>query len=258
MQLDDLIQYLALSELGSSKFFEQKPKNPNALYEITARNRAMLINHINEATMEVCKKIPLYWNTVVLRLVEGKNSYFLNSKHSIRNIPDGVDIPDEPLILGSEEADYYIYDSVDNPFEDNLLMIGKVSSLSGEYDMNIGNSSYQNAIYTPRPNIIELPEDMYENDEYVTLHYLSHTVPIPLSEEAGSEYEVEFPVTLLEAISAFICHKIQLKPQDANNASIAISHMDRFNTICDNYVNANISNTSNDVTMSTFSKGGWV
>jgi len=258
MQLDDLIQYLALSELGGSKFFEQKPKNPDALYEITKRNRAMLINHINEATMEVCKKLPMYWNSVAIRLVEGKSTYELNSKHSILNMPEGLVPPDEPLILGSEEAYYYIYDSVDYPFQDNLLTIGSVTSLSGKYDMSIGNSSYANAIYTPRPNVIEFPEDMYENDEYVTLHYLSHTPPIPLTTAEGTEYDVVFPTTLLEAISAFIAHKIQLKPQDANNASIAISHMDRFNMICDNYMNTNISNISGDVTMSTFSKGGWV
>lgn len=258
MKLDDLIQYLALSELGTSKLFETKPKNPNALYEITPRNRAMLINHINEATMEVCKRIPLYCCSVPIRLVEGKTTYVLNSKHSIRNMPEGVEIPDEPLILGDEAAEYYIYDTKDFPFEDNLLTISSAKSLSGLYDMSIGDSSYKNAIYTPRPNVIELPEDMCQNDEYVSIIYLAHTPPIPLQQSETEEYEVDFPVTLLEAVSAYICHKIQLKPQDPNNASIAISHMDRFVAICDNYSQANIGNTSGDVTMNTFSKGGWV
>lgn len=256
MKLDDLIQYLALSELGTSKLFETKPKNPNALYEITPRNRAILINHINEATMEVCKRIPLYWFSVPIRLVEGKSTYVLHSKHSIRNLPEGVEIPIEPLALGDEAADYYIYDTKDFPFEDNILTISSVTSLSGLYDMNIGDSSYKNAIYTPRPNVIEFSEDTHRNDEYVTLRYLAYTLPIPLDQT--DEYEVDFPITLLEAISAFICHKIQLKPQDPNNASIAISHMDRFNAICDNYLRANIGNISGDVTMNTFSKGGWV
>lgn len=257
MQLEELIKSLALSELGTSKLFVDKPRDPEALYELTKKSRASLINHINDATMAICTKLPLYKYSTVIRLVEGKNTYHLHSKHSIRNMPEDVEIPEE-MVLGDEGAYYYIYDTDDYPFEDNLLNIHEVTSMSGMYSISIGDDSYINAIYTPRPNVIELPEDMVRNQEYVTLGYTGHIPRIPVDAKEGDDYQVDMPYMLIEAISAFICHRIQLQPQDPNNASISMSHMDRFNTICGEYVRQNIGNLSGNTSMRVFNKGGWV
>lgn len=259
MQLDDLIQTLALGELSTSTLFEQKLTNPNALYEITSRNRAKLIQHINDATMAICLKLPLYWYSTVLRLVEGKNTYELTPAHSIRNMPDGMEIPDDPLVLGSPEAFYYIYDTEEFPFTGNILTIGKISSLSGLYDnIDIGGNAYGSAIYAPRPNVIEIPEDLYENDEYVTLHYSGHLPRIPLNTPANSNYEHALPLALVDAVAAYVSNKILVRPQDANNASVAFAHMDRFNAICDQFWQSNICNLSGDTGMYTFTKRGWL
>lgn len=257
MQLEELIQSLALGELGGTKLFLDKPVNPDALYEMTKKQRATLINHINDATMAICTKIPLHWESTVLRLVEGQNTYELHSKHSILKMPPEMELPDE-MIYGDEEAYYYIYDARDYPFRDNILSIQKVTSISGLYDISIGDMSYKNAVYTPRPNIIEIPEDMFENEEYVTLHFLGHIPRIPILTAEGSPYEVELPYSLIEAVSAFICHRIQMHPQDPNNASVGISHLERFNAICAEHMKQNIGNMSGDTNIYRFSQGGWV
>lgn len=257
MKLDDLIDYLALSDLGSSKLFSDTPKNPDAVYEISSRNRKRLLNHINEATMQVCQRLPVFWYTTVLRLVAGKSTYELNSSHSIRNMPDTMEIPDEPLAIGQEASEYYLYDSEIEPFQNNILLISKITSESGLYNLTVGDDTHKNSVMTPRPNVIELPEDMYENDEFVTVHYLGYTPSIPLDTAEGSDYEVDFPDTLKEAISTFIMYKLQVQPSDNNNAAVSISHLERFNSICNEYMMRNIGNISSDNNGTQFSKKGW-
>ncbi|AUR92032.1 virion structural protein [Vibrio phage 1.169.O._10N.261.52.B1] len=257
MKLNDLIESLAFSEVGTSKLFETTPKDPNALYEITPRNRAILINHINNATMAICVKLPIFHHVIVIRLVEGKATYLLDSAHSVRHIPDGTPFPIEPPVLGDDLAEFYIYDTEDEPFEDNIITLTNVMSDSGLYNMTIGDTSKKNAVYTPRPNTIEVPEDMIDNDEFISLGYSAHIPRIPPTTLAEDDYSINLPQSLNEAVAAFIAHKLQLQPQDAENTSVGISHMDRFNEICTTYLNKNVHNLSGDVSTKGFVKRGW-
>lgn len=260
MLLEDLIEYLALSDLGSTKLFKDKIANPDALYEQTSRDRKRLINHINDANMAICQELPLFWFSTVIRLVEGRTTYELNSKHSIRKMPEDMELPDPygDFYLGMPEAEFYIYDSVSDPFEDNVLTIGRVTSELGLYDITIGNSTYKNAVMVPRPNTLELPEDMIDREQFVTVFYTGHIPKIPLTTSATEDYYLPLPESLKEAVAAHIAHKLLVQPQDTPNTTVTISYLERFNLMCDNYHKNNISNISGDVNASTFIKGGWV
>lgn len=150
-----------------------------------------VMSAINRGVNQLQLDMGLHENTVIIRLREGTHTYLLDSKHS--------------MITGTESV-LYIDDSVDQPFEDDVLRIRQIMNKYGQpHPINVKDDV--NTLYTPTHKTIQNPFAV--EDEVMAVVYTRFTKPQEISTyvEADVTY-LPLPDYMLHALYQYVASRM--------------------------------------------------
>ena len=213
MQLSELFQQLSEGELS------QLHMGGRDEVGIRACDYDKIIPHINLGLTELYKRFNLKTSEVVVQQYDHIQLYQLSTKFAQTNKPadhyDGEHEPDKgkdvlnPLVVD----EYYIMDSIYQPFTGNVLRIEKVhNELGEELYMNqdrayfYGSDKYW-AINTPSFDTIQVPYPEKENQMIIT--YRADHDPIVITETSNlNDIYVPISPSYLEPLLLYIAARV--------------------------------------------------
>ena len=176
VKLKDFLQSIALGELQSS------PLVPIGAWELNPDRVPQVIQALNQGLEYFYSNFPLKQNEVIIQLRDGTTRYYLDDYYSIRN--------------GG-----YIMDTVEKPFQNDVLHILSVHSTQGrEYAINDDYGSF--SIHTPEYNCVQVNGRTPEN--YLVIKYQAKHPEIPLTEPMSSEYPISIPSSYRTALQTYV------------------------------------------------------
>ena len=180
MKLSELFQNLALGELSSSSLVSI------GSYEIDSNQLPKVIHSVNQALEYFYSNFPLKLNEVVIQLRQDTSLYYLDSEYAYSN-PNGSNYK-------------FICDSLEKPFQDDVLHILEVSDTSGNiFPLNDSNSAY--SIHTPEYNCIRTNNI---NRQYLVVKYQANHPKIPLTETISSNVRIQIPSSYRTALQTYV------------------------------------------------------
>lgn len=236
MLLSDLFNTLAYGELSNHHMASTGDGT------ILEAKQPQLIHFCNEALTRLYTRFLLKEKSCTLALVEGLTIYRLSPEYSVT----GFDV----LVIDAP----YIIDSVDDPFQDDVLKVLSVVSSSvvtspNEY-RSLNDSNNYWTVNTPTHKTLQVPAIRVA--EVLTINYQARHIPV-----VHVDQEIDLPDTLHGALTAFIAYKVYLNMNTPESQAIAQGHMTMFESVCNGAVVADALNLSSSVVNTRFSLGGW-
>lgn len=185
MKFKDVIQDLALGDLEGTPAVEVDS------FEIQLKYLPKVIHSINRGLEFFYSRFVLKESQLLVKLVDGISHYYLDSKYALSNhSTDGIK---------------YIIDNDLNPFNDDVIQILNVATLSGR-ELSIDDMYSGYGILLPEYNCIHVPMDIGE--DYLSVVYQAGHKKIPLTEPATSSYEIELPKPMYSAFLAYVASTV--------------------------------------------------
>ena len=153
----------------------------------------MILDHINLALVELHKRFPVKKNQLILIMYPDINRYILDKRYAESNTE-------------STEPIKYISDSVDYPYNNDLLKIERILNEEGEeLFMNTTNAYW--SVQTPEYNIIynKFPEE--ENSLLVEYRAKADKLLIPAGGLHPETTEIFLPDILNEALLNYVAYR---------------------------------------------------
>lgn len=181
MKLKDLLQDLALGDLSGSYLVE------NGTNQINPIHLPKVIHFINRSLENFYTMFPLKEQQIILQLINGVSTYYLLGMFALSN--------------KQSNKIKYIMDSDVEPFLEDVIKIINVSTLDGR-DFTIDDAYSNFNVFVPEYNCIRIPDKLDVNQIVVT--YQAKHKLIDISESANSEEEINIPLPMYSAFSAYI------------------------------------------------------
>jgi hypothetical protein len=200
-----------------------------------------LVQHINMAMTELYTRFPINEKEFMLYTLEGKTVYDINTKYSFSADP--------------QEEDWYIQDTVDDPFMDDILRINGVFNCAG-IELPINDEFSCDSVFLPSFRSIQIPFAK-GNEEFCFVYRarptkISPALPLDLTQD------VYLPEVLLEPLLTYIeyrVHKSRGGEAGLAQAGVAKRH---FEELCAQIEVRNVLNNANNTTNIKFELNGWV
>lgn len=170
---------------------------------INESNYAQVLSHVTLGLTALYKRFNLKERTVRILLSEDQTVYKINSKYAVSN-------------TGSIVPFKYVYDSVGDPFTDDVLKIEKVVT-EQDYELELNDSSDMYSVFTTSTTALkiplvlankgpDLPEELFT--EYLDLTYRANHPKIDPEGLDPATEEVELPDSYLTALLYFIASRV--------------------------------------------------
>ena len=191
MKLQTIFDQLTTGELSQLSFGGQE------MSVINDRNYEKVVPHVNVALTALHSRFALRNRSLTLEVTPGKHEYLLDNAFAVGNTK-------------SREAERYILDTSDDPFENDVLKVEKVITEDDEvYRLNDG-SRY--AITTPSANILKLPKTIpkdLQSDTLEVQYRANHPeIVIGLGYFDPARVEVDLPYAYLQALCFYIASRV--------------------------------------------------
>lgn len=191
MKLSEIFQALTYGELRQLNIGGAEASG------ITKENQNEILTHVNLGLTELHKRFLLREGRVTLQLLPGVRTYTVSKKHAQSN-------------LESWGVEKYILDSMDQPFEDDLLKIERVYDANGqELGLNASEGyGHPLNVRTVSMNTLVLPE-LLEGDTVDVVYRANH--PQLIREDNSfdpTEIEVDLPYSHLEALLFYVASRV--------------------------------------------------
>jgi hypothetical protein len=146
----------------------------------------------------------------------------------------------------------YILDNADEPFEDDLI---KVMQVLDEHSCDIPLNDLEdvNSIYTPQPNLIQIPKPV-AGKIYAVEYQAAH----PLLGLDDACQEIDLPLVLHGALKAYIGYKVYSHMNGPENSAKAAEYMGLYEKICGDVIANDTVSQSTSKTTVKFDKRGFV
>lgn len=152
---------------------------------IFPKHSSEVLAHLNLGLLSLYSKFPLQEKQLVLRTNIGQTKYLLTSANAVTQDPSG-----------------YILDSVDEPFEDDILRINAVFDQAGN-EVSINDEHTFNSIFLPTYNTVQIPYTTGLEDYFFIYRVAPPKVSIP-NGNTPEDVQVEIPEVLLEPLLTYI------------------------------------------------------
>lgn len=169
-----------------------------------------LINLVNAGIVDLHKRFDLKKNSLQLQTTEGNVKYMLSSANALSKNPDG-----------------FILDSIEDPFNDDLIEITSITTPKGR-ELILNNRSERvlhnevttvdieelcESLYTLDYRTLRVP--MYLRDSVLTIHYKSTGKKLlPIVDANGvvitepTDVVIEMPVPYLNALTFYVAYRL--------------------------------------------------
>jgi hypothetical protein len=166
--------------------------NPNEFQsEPDPRQYAQINSYLNSALRAIYSKFWLATGEVIVDLSENREIYRLSSRHAVSNTTSAYE--------------KWIADTVDAPFQDNVLHIEEIYDEGGNtLPLNDETSGY--SYNTPTYNSIQVPYPCNETSIAV-MYRAAHPRVILAPDEEPSDVEIDIPLQLFDALVFYMASK---------------------------------------------------
>lgn len=250
MKLKEIFDQLTYGELSQMELGGLHNDSPG----IDPSRYPMIINHINLGLNALYQRFPLKESSVTVELLPGVYTYILNSRFSENSMVSFEDV-------------FFIKDTEDEPFQDDLIKVERVYTDTGrELGLNDENDSL--AIITPSLQSIRVPEAIVNQSQDLPKELLTKTLKVvyranhPLlraSETINpSKIEVELPYSHLEALLYFVASRLHNPIGMTNEFHAGNSYAAKYEMVCQRLEAQNIRADQFNLSSSRLERGGWV
>lgn len=231
MQLNDLFNMLAYGELSNHHMASAGDGT------LALAKQPQIVHYANEALVRLYTKFILKEKDCIVELQEGITIYRLTPEYSTTGFDSSV--VDAP----------YIRDTVDAPFQDDVLKVLAVySNHGGHRPLNDSNNCW--SVNTPTVKTLQV--NFARTAEVLAVSYQARHPTLD-----GTNQEIELPTTLLGALTAFIAYKVYFNMNTPESQAISQGHLAMFNNICADTTEADALNLSISGVNTRFNLGGW-
>lgn len=207
---------------------------------IVEAKRPLILAHINEAMLRLYSRFILKENSLILETQEGVTTYKLSSRYAQTN---------PAPILGDV---LFIQDNVDKPFLDDVIKVMRVMTVNG-LDLPINDQENIYSVFTPQPDAIQVPNPLPDSTLGV-VYQAKH----PLLVHTALSDEVDLPIVLKGALTAYVAYKVYSSMNGQENAVKAAEHMAMYESICGDVLDYDLVSSSSSTTNVKFHARGFV
>ncbi len=200
-----------------------------------------LISHLNRGMIALYARFPIKENEVAIQQYDHITTYELNSKYSLSK--------NDPSV-----AYKYIIDTVENPFQDNVMRIDTAyDELGAEVPVNDYNNT--NSIYTPTYDSIQIPFPVGSNTTFIV--YRANHINIPLN-STDTSIEIDLPTVLVEALLSYIASRVHASRTSSESAiQESINLLAKYERICMEVEQKNLLRNAEIPTNVRIDTDGW-
>lgn len=231
MKVSELFQKLSYSELSNLALSNDGDGTIQDNY------KPKVLNAINDGLRRLFDRFNLLEKDVIIQMYDHITFYHLNSKYAETNYPDS----------GVPHA--YIKDTPGEPFLDDAVKI--LAAYNGHgHELPINDDENEFSLYTPKPLILQVP--LPTEMGLLCVRYQARHMDVHKETDV-----IDVPVSLEEALRAFVAHKIysQINTQEA--VAIAMGHLQMYESLCTAVTEHDLVNSSRQTTNLRFALGGW-
>lgn len=201
-----------------------------------------VVDAINEGLARIYTQLPISEKSLLVELYEGRTDYPLTSEHSTTKATDSIYDP----------YDYYIRDTLENPFEDDILTILEVwDDLDRKRTLNDPEDPL--SIFISEPNSISV-----NYTSSVRVLNVIYRAKHKLLTSNNLQEQIKLPENLIGALLSYVAYLIH----SDLNTEIAISNSQKyfaeFKAIIDEVTLNSSLNPDKLVLDRKFIKRGWV
>lgn len=180
-----------------------------------------VIDAVNDGIIKLYSAFPIKEKELLVELLEGKTNYELTSEHSWRNQDMTVDPQD------FDHWNYYIIDTDENPFEDDILQILEIwDDLERKRPLNDPDSPL--SVFTPERNLIIVNQAI--KGRVLNIVYRAKHA---LLTEDDLETEIDIPEILYSPLMSYAAYSLH---NDLNTEN-AVSNGSKYFTEYQNAIN---------------------
>jgi len=234
MNLAGLFKSLAEGELSNLAMAEDG--------DIAVLARPQVLRYANQALTRLYARFVLDEKELLLQQHAEITHYYLLPRFATNYTPTGPD---------DDEEIRYILDSAEAPFEGGVLKILRVFDEAGT-KLHINDDNMPYSVFTPRIDIFQVP--IPDDGKVLSLVYQAGHKPL----SGDLMQEIMVPDVLLEALNAFIAHKIfsTINSQDASRR--AQEHLMIYQDRIGESYDRDLVNSSVSTTNERFTLRGWI
>ena len=199
-----------------------------------------ILNFANEGLSSLFSQFNLLEKQLVLELREGISNYQLKSEFAYSKHDS------------NSENDWFILDSDDEPFLDDIILITEVMASNGD-SLPINDPSCPESVFTPQEKLLQVPRILLGSA--LSVKYRANH---PLLTMEDLTQEILLPLVLEKALTSWIAYNVYSSMNGPENSSKAQEYMSMFTSICNNAESMNLVNNSSGSSNSRFVRGGWV
>lgn len=180
---------------------------------VSPDNYPKVVASVRMAVMEMYKEFRLSIEVVDVMMISNVTMYKLHSDYSIRNTDTSIPYK-------------YIYDTANEPFEDNLLVIDRVFDEVGD-ELNLNNDQAKFSLYTPKFNTLQIP-DPIEGSIVRVLIAKGHSYISGATTIDPTTIEIEIPESCLEPLLFYIAGRMLMGAGNLNGTNDANIMMAKY------------------------------
>ena len=218
MKLQDIFDQLSGGE------FSQLSISGQDAGVINANNYAKVLGHVNLGLTALYRRFTLEEGRLVLQMQEGQTKYKLMSPYAVNAV-------------GSLEAVRYIIDTVDDPFQDDIIKIERVLDELGE-ELGLNDASDPLSVFTPSALTLQLPTDPAEDKhlevQALTVVYRANHPKLVVGGGAftPATVEVQLPDTHMEPLLYYIASRVHNPIGMSNEFHAGNSYYAKYEAAC--------------------------
>lgn len=189
--------------------------------QITENNYAQIVSHVNLGLAALYKRFPLKESRIKITLSDINTTYKIHSRHADSNV--------------ASFALKYINDSIEEPFNDDILKIERVYTEQGvELALNDPGDPY--SVFTPSANVLSVPSIVKAEllTPVVDLVYRANHPLIVVGDGAFNPelVEVELPYSHLEPLLLYIASRFHNPIGMSNEFHAGNSYAAKYEQSC--------------------------
>lgn len=239
MTLEECLNQLARGRLSNLAICEGG--------RIKEGNFLKVIDAVNEGMTKLYSIFPIKEKQLLIELLEGRTDYPLTSEHSLRNFKF-QDVPKEEV----NHWDYYIRDTDEHPFEDDILQIMEVwDDLDRKRPLNDPDSPL--AVFTPEPNLLIVNFSVWGR----VLNVVYKVKYLPLTKDDLNK-ELEIPEFLNAALMSYVAYLIHSQINTQEAVANAQKYLSEYQAIVNEINLSGLFTPDKLISNKKFIKRGWV
>lgn len=232
MTIDDLFKSLSYGELQNLAI------GGDGSGIISIEHHPRLINITNQGLKALYTRFNLQENELIIDSQDDTTLYYLQVEHALSN--------------GDMSFEKYIRDTVEAPFEEDVIRVLRVYTEDGE-ELPINDPTQETSVYLPQHDCLQIPFPVTGN-AYFVIYQAKHP---KLTTDGGISQEIELPLALEPALEAFVASRIYTSMNGQEHVAKGHSLFALYQMICDEVRAEDLAGTSQTQLQQRFELRGW-